>query len=71
MVWYGIVAPTRTSLDVLTRLEDEIERELWNEAVSARIEGVGGKVAFLRSAPFGGQIRFEHAKWGQALRAQQ
>jgi tripartite-type tricarboxylate transporter receptor subunit TctC len=71
MVWYGLVAPTGTSLDVLTRIEDELERELWNESVSARIEGIGGKVAFLRSAPFGGQIRFEHAKWGQAVKALQ
>jgi len=70
-VWFGLVAPTGTSSQVLTRLENEIERELEVPAVGARIETVGGRVAFLRSAPFGGQIRSEHAKWGQAAKALQ
>ena len=70
-VWFGLVAPAGTSSQVLTRLENEIERELEVPAVSARIEGVGGRVAFLRSAPFGGQIRAEHAKWGQVAKALQ
>ena len=70
-VWYGMVAPTGTPVPVLTRLEDELDLELRVPAVSARIESVGGRVAFLRSAPFGGQLRFEHAKWGQAVKALQ
>ena len=70
-VWYGLVAPTGTAVPVLTRLEDELDLELRVPAVSARIESVGGRVAFLRSAPFGGQIRFEHAKWAQAVKGLQ
>ena len=70
-VWYGLVAPTGTPVPVLTRLEDELDLELRVPAVSARIESVGGRVAFLRSAPFGGQIRFEHAKWQQAVKGLQ
>ena len=70
-VWFGLVAPAKTPFQVLTRLEDEIERELAAPAVTARIESTGSRVLFLRSAPFGGQIRFEHAKWGQAARVLQ
>lgn len=67
-VWFGLVAPAKTPFQILTRLEDEIERELGSPAVNSRIESIGGRALFLRSAPFGGQIRFEHAKWGQAAK---
>lgn len=65
LVWFGLLAPAGTSHVILTRLEDEISYELEGPAVAARIETVGGQVAFLRSAPFGAQVRFEYAKWGQ------
>jgi tripartite-type tricarboxylate transporter receptor subunit TctC len=64
LVWFGLVAPSGTPYPVLTKLEDEISYELEVPAVSARIEAVGGQVAFLRSAPFGGLIRADYAKWG-------
>ncbi|MBV9188878.1 MAG: tripartite tricarboxylate transporter substrate binding protein [Betaproteobacteria bacterium] len=69
-VWFGLVAPSRTYFEILTRLEDEIGIELQQPNVSARIEAVGGNVAFLRSAPFGGQIGYEYRKWGQVAGAQ-
>ena len=62
-VWYGMLAPAGTSSDVLTRLENEIERQLEVPEVRKRIESIGGRDAFLRSAPFGGQLRFEYGKW--------
>ena len=65
LVWFGLVAPTGTTSQVITRLENELSYELEVPAVSARIETIGGQVAFLRSAPFGAQIRSEYAKWGQ------
>ncbi|HTM62643.1 MAG TPA: tripartite tricarboxylate transporter substrate binding protein [Burkholderiales bacterium] len=70
-VWFGILAPSRTYFEILTRLEDEIGIELQQPNVGARIEAVGGQVAFLRSAPFGGQIGYEYRKWGQVAGAQQ
>ena len=68
-VWFGILAPSRTHFEILTRLEDEIGIELQQPGVSARIEAVGGNVAFLRSAPFGGNIGYEYRKWGQVAGA--
>jgi tripartite-type tricarboxylate transporter receptor subunit TctC len=68
-VWYGVLAPAGTPVAAITRLENEIQYELEVLAVQARIAAVGGKVAFLRSAPFGGQVRYEYAKWGQVVRA--
>jgi len=68
-VWFGILAPSRTHFEILTRLEDEIGIELQQPGVAARIEAVGGNVAFLRSAPFGGQIGYEYRKWGQVANA--
>lgn len=65
------MAPSRTPFQVLTRLEDEIGIELQQPGVAARIEAVGGQVAFLRSAPFSGQIGYEYRKWGQVAAQQQ
>ena len=70
-VWYGVLAPRGTSSQVIARLENEIERELEQPAVIGRIEALGGQVAFLRSAPFGGRIGYEYRKWGQVLKARQ
>ena len=70
-VWFGILAPSRTYFEILTRLEDEIGIELQQPGVSARIEAVGGNVVFLRSAPFGGQIGYEYRKWGQVAGARE
>jgi tripartite-type tricarboxylate transporter receptor subunit TctC len=64
-LWYGVVAPKGTPVPVITRLENEIERELEVAGVAARIETVGARVTFLRSAPFGGQIGFDFRKWGE------
>ena len=70
-VWFGIVAPAGTYFEILTRLEDEIGIELQQPAVSARIEAVGGRVAFLRSAGLGGQIGYEYRKWGEVAKTPQ
>lgn len=63
-IWFGLLAPSGTSSQVITRLENEIDYELEVPEVRRRIESVGGRAAFLRSAPFGGQIRYEYGKWG-------
>jgi len=70
LVWFGVLAPAGTTPEVVTRLENEIERELEVPAVRARIEAVGGQVAFLRSAPFGGRVKLDYGKWG-FIKAQQ
>jgi len=69
--WFGLLAPRGTSLDVITRLEEEIELELEVPEVRAKIESVGGRPAFLRSAPFGGQLGYEYRKWALVTKALQ
>jgi tripartite-type tricarboxylate transporter receptor subunit TctC len=64
IVWFGLLAPAGTDSNVLTRLENELEYELEVPEVRARIEAVGGQVAFLRSAPFAGRIKLDYGKWG-------
>ena len=71
LVWFGLLAPSGTSSQILTRLENELERELEVAEVRSRIESVGGRVAFLRSAPFGGLIRAEYGKWAQVAKTLQ
>lgn len=68
-VWFGMLAPAGTSSQVITRLENETEYELEVAGVRARIEKAGGRIAFLRSAPFGAQIRAEYRKWEQVAKA--
>lgn len=69
--WYGMLAPRGTSVDVITRLEEEIELELEVPEVREKIESVGGRPAFLRSAPFGGQLGYEYRKWALVTKAMQ
>ena len=71
LVWFGLVAPAGTSSQVITRLENALDTELDVPEVRSRIESVGGRVAFLRSNPFGGLIRYEYGKWGQVAKALQ
>lgn len=68
-VWFGLLAPRGTPLDPITRIEDDLERELQDAAVRARIESAGGRVAFARSAPLTGQIGYEYRKWGEVAKA--
>ena len=68
-IWFGMLAPAGTPSQVITRLENEIEYELAVAAVRARIEKAGGRVAFLRSTPFGAQVRAEYRKWEQVAKA--
>jgi len=69
--WFGMLAPRGTSLDVITRLEQEIELELEVPDVRAKIESVGARPGFLRSAPFGGQLGYEYRKWALVTKAMQ
>jgi tripartite-type tricarboxylate transporter receptor subunit TctC len=68
-VWFGLVAPRGTPVDAITRIEDDLERELQDSAVKKRIESAGGRIAFLRSAGFGGTIGYEQRKWGEVAKA--
>ena len=67
-VWFGLFAPRGTPLDPITRIEDDLERELQDAAVRGRIESVGGRVAFARSAPLAGQVGYEYRKWGEVAK---
>jgi len=69
--WFGVLAPRGTSVDVITRLEEDIELELEVPAVREKIESVGARPAFLRSAPFGGQLGYEYRKWALVTKSMQ
>jgi tripartite-type tricarboxylate transporter receptor subunit TctC len=69
--WYGMLAPRGLSVDAITRLEEEIELELEVREVREKIESVGGRPAFLRSAPFAGQLGYEYRKWALVTKAVQ
>ena len=71
VVWFGLLAPAGTPSPAIQRLENELERELELAEVSKRIVRVGGRAAFMRSAPFGGMLRSEYGKWGVVARDNQ
>ena len=45
--------------------------ELEAPEVRTKIESVGGRPAFLRSAPFGGYLGYEYRKWALVTKALQ
>jgi len=69
--WFGMLAPRGLPVDVITRLEEEVELELEVPEVREKIERVGARPAFLRSAPFGGQLGYEYRKWALVTKAMQ
>ena len=61
--WYGIVAPAGTPVDVIQRLNAEINRALDTPELKARLEAEGAEAAPDTPAAFGALIASEIARW--------
>ena len=67
--WNGIGAPKNTPVEVIDRLNREINAGLADPALRARFADLGGTVLPGSPAVFGKQIADETAKWGRVIRA--
>jgi tripartite-type tricarboxylate transporter receptor subunit TctC len=68
-VRYGIVAPAKTSVEIVERLNKEINAALADPGMKARLAEIGAVPIPMSSAEFGNLIAAETEKWGNVIRA--
>jgi tripartite-type tricarboxylate transporter receptor subunit TctC len=68
-VWYGIVAPAKTSPEIIARLYKETAAVLQDRASRDKMDANDFEVTVLNPEQFGAFIRSEIAKWGKVVKA--
>jgi tripartite-type tricarboxylate transporter receptor subunit TctC len=68
-VWYGIGAPRDTPVEVIDKLNKEINAGLADPKMKSRLADLGGTVLTGSPADFGKLIADETEKWGNVIRA--
>ena len=67
--WYGVAAPKGTPVDIIDKLNNEIDAGLADPKLKARLADFGGTPLVLSPADFGKFIAQEIEKWGNVIRA--
>jgi tripartite-type tricarboxylate transporter receptor subunit TctC len=67
--WYGIGAPKNTPVEIVDRLNKEINAALADPKIKARLADLGGTPLVGSPADFGKLIAEETEKWGKVIRA--
>ena len=67
--WYGVLVPTGTSQDIITRLHGDLVKVLATPDVKQKLQGQGGDPVGNTPAEFGAYIRAEGAKWSKVIKA--
>lgn len=68
-VWYGVVAPAKTSPEIVARLHKEIAAILQERATREKMDANDFEATMLNSEQFAAFIRSEIAKWGKVVKA--
>jgi tripartite-type tricarboxylate transporter receptor subunit TctC len=66
---YGIGAPRNTPVEIIDKLNVEINSGLADPQLKARLAGLGGTILAGSPAEFGKLIVEETEKWGKVIRA--
>ena len=67
--WYGICAPRGTPIEIIDRLNTQINAGLADPKLKARLADLGGTVLAGSPSDFGKLIAAETEKWGKVIRA--
>jgi tripartite-type tricarboxylate transporter receptor subunit TctC len=67
--WYGVGAPKATPVEIVEKLNKEINAGLADPKLKARLADLGGDALALLPADFGKLIADETEKWGNVIRA--
>ncbi len=67
--WYGIGAPRNTPVEIVDKLNKEINAAIADPAMKARFAAIGGEPLPGSAAEFGKLISEETEKWGGVVRA--
>ena len=68
-VWFGVGAPQATPVEIIDKLNKEINAALADPKIKARLAGLGGVTLRLSPAEFGKLIADETENWGKVIRA--
>ena len=66
--WYGIMAPSATPREIVTKLNAEINRILQTPEVKSRLEELGTRMKPMSPAEFGDFVRAEIAKYSKVAK---
>ena len=66
--WQGVVVPTGTSAEIVTRLNAEINKALQDPGVRARLAAQGADVLGGTGAEYAAYIRAETPRWAKAIK---
>lgn len=66
--WFGILAPTGTPNEIVSRVHAEIANALKLPEVRERLQGLGMQIVGGDPEQFGSFMRAESAKWGKVVR---
>jgi tripartite-type tricarboxylate transporter receptor subunit TctC len=67
--WYGMGAPRNTPVEIIDKLNREINVALADPAMNSRLADLGGTVFFGSAADFGKLIAQDTEKWTKVIRA--
>jgi tripartite-type tricarboxylate transporter receptor subunit TctC len=67
--WYGVSAPKNTPVEIIEKLNNEINVALLDPRMKARFAELGGMVLSGSPSDFGKLIVEETEKWGRVIRA--
>jgi tripartite-type tricarboxylate transporter receptor subunit TctC len=67
--WYGVCAPSRTPVEIIDKLNQEIDAALADPKLKARLAELGGAALPGSPADFAKLIAEETEKWGKVVRA--
>lgn len=65
--WSGLVAPAKTPVAVVSRLEAAVKAAMSTPEVKASLDGTGAEIAYTGSAEFGRFLHSEYDKWGKVI----
>jgi tripartite-type tricarboxylate transporter receptor subunit TctC len=66
--WFGIVAPRNTPVEIINKLNNEMNAALADPAIKARLASLGAAAFAGSPADFGKFIAAEAEKWGKVIR---
>jgi len=68
-IWFGVGAPRNTPVEIVDKLNKEINAGLADPKIKARLTDLGGVPMPMTSAEFGKFVADEVEKWGKVVRA--
>jgi tripartite-type tricarboxylate transporter receptor subunit TctC len=66
--WYGICAPRNTPVEVIDKLNKQINAGLADAKIKARLADLGGTILSGSPEDFGNLLASETEKWGKVVR---